>query len=299
MRRVRTQQAGSFAGRAALAASIGVASVVGMAVLAVPTPAQAFTEPRTYFESAQNGGGGGRFFTGSPAEGYGCKVCHSGGGPEPLHLEGLPVDGYVPGATYDIRVSWPELAKRQRALRMTQKKPPSMSLVAEMVSESGEGAGAIGIASGENAAAGELCVVPEGTQAAQLYAVRPGQEIAEEGVRCEAVKLGQRCLIAVVSCGARELRFRWTAPAQWQGPIWLSAGLVATDRVSGDPKGDSVTQLSQVVLPAASQSARYEARLHGGCGVGPGPARAPAWGACLLLLGLWARSLGMRRRQKH
>ena len=284
----------------ALAASLGMASgliMAGLAVLAVPTPARAFTEPRTYFESTQNGGGGGRFFTGSPAEGYGCKVCHSGSGTEPLHLEGLPTDGYVPGATYNIRLTWPELAKRHRALRMTQKKPPSLGLVAELISESGEGAGAIDIASGEKAADGELCVVPEGTQAAQLYAVRPGQETAEEGVRCEATKLGQRCLVAVVSCGARELRFRWTAPAKWQGPIWLSAGLVATDRVSGDPQGDSVTQLSEVVLPSASQSARYEARLHGGCSVGSVPARSPAFGVGLLLLGLWTRIVGMRRRR--
>jgi hypothetical protein len=272
-------------------------AVACLFALAWPHAVYAFTEPRTYFDAAPNGGGGGRFFTGSPAEGYGCSACHTGGAAEALQVEGLPSDGYVPGMTYDLRLSWPELAKRQAALRKTQKKPPSMGLVAELVAESGQGAGSVEVASGENAHAGELCVLPEGTQAAQLYTVRPGAATVESGVGCAAEGLGQRCLIAVLSCGARELRVRWTAPAQWQGPIWLSAGLVATDKVSGDPEGDSVTELSQVVLPSASKAEHYEARLRSGCSAGGSSAHEQAFGAYAGLFGLCAWIWTSRRRR--
>ena len=38
--------------------------------------AHAFSEPLLYPEDPLNGGGGGRFFTGSPLDAYSCAVCH-------------------------------------------------------------------------------------------------------------------------------------------------------------------------------------------------------------------------------
>jgi hypothetical protein len=64
--------------------------------------ASAFSDPETYKLPPQEAGGGGRFFTGTPADGFGCNVCHEGGAPTPLEVTGLPLTGYQPGASYEI-----------------------------------------------------------------------------------------------------------------------------------------------------------------------------------------------------
>jgi len=274
-----------------------LAGALALAALLSPLGARAFTEPRTYFGDPREGGGGGRWFTGSPAEGHGCSVCHTGPAPETVVLEGLPEDGYVPGEQYDVRIAWPAFAARADALRADGEGPPGMGLVAELVAETGYGTGAIEIASAEQAEDDELCVLPEGATAALLFGVRPGEPTVEEGTHCIADGLGQRCLATVLSCGARELRFRWTAPDEAQGAIWLSAGFVATEHAEGTAENDAVTELSVVLRPADARDTPYETELHQACGVagGVGERRAGqpiAWwlfGA----LGLWA----VRRRR--
>lgn len=271
-------------------------ALVVLAVLGVAGEARAYTEPRTYLEPAKEGGGGGRFFTGSPAEGYACGVCHVSAQRAQLELRGLPEAGYVPGETYELHLSWPEFTKRAERLRARDEGPPSMSLVTELVAESGEGAGVLELPRGKHATERELCTVPEGQQGAVLFALRPGEEAAESGTRCEANRLGQRCVAAVLSCGVRELRLMWTAPKSWQGAIWLSAGLVTTDAVSGDPSGDAVNELKAVVLPAASEAARYESELRGGCAARPtGSSGRGAWPSLLCVLLVLA--LGLRARR--
>lgn len=261
--------------RAALAAIVAVAGLV------TPTSVSAFTEPRTYSASPDEGGGGGRWFTGSPAEGYSCAVCHTGPGPEPLEIEGLPMDGYVPGQSYDVRIGWPDFAARADELR-DEGKEPRMSLVAELVTETGEGSGVLEVVAGADAEEGELCVVPEGKQAAQLFAVRPGEDTQEAITgRCEATSLGQRCLVAVLACGASELRFRWTAPEQWQDGIYFAAGFVGADEVSDGPDDDRVTEVLELLPPAASTQAHHETTLGADCGVALVGRRStfpmPAW----------------------
>jgi hypothetical protein len=276
--------------------AVVVLALLVCAVLSgTPCVARAFTEPRSYADDPANGGGGGRWFTGSPAEGHACSVCHSGPPSETLKVEGLPEDGYVPGAVYDLRLSWEDFADRADALREAGEGPPSTGLVAELVAESGQGAGILELSPAPDAEPGELCQIPEGVQAAQLFRVRPGEPTREEALSCEAEGLGQRCLVAVLSCGARELRVRWTAPEGWQGPIWFAAGFVATEEVSGDPYEDAVTEIAQPLLPAASNRSRYEQELEGGCGVVRGGGVASAAGLPILPLALlwWRRA---RRR---
>jgi len=74
-----------------------VAAVACLCALAsAPERARAFSEPAYYAADASGGGGGGRWFTGSPAEGYGCSVCHTGPAQlvsYPLYIEGLPHAG--------------------------------------------------------------------------------------------------------------------------------------------------------------------------------------------------------------
>ena len=249
------------------------------------TSAYAFTEPATYFGDPSRGGGGGRWFTGSPAEGYGCAVCHVDAIDVPVSVEGLPAEGYVPGQRYDVRIAWPEFAAFAETERAQSGGAPlPMAVVAELVGETGEGSGTIEVASTEHAQPGELCIPPLNEQAAQLFWVPPGQRTEEAGIQCEANALGQRCIAATRSCGASELRFQWTAPQAAQDTIWFAAGFVASDRVSGDPLGDRVREIKIPIQPAASAKARYETALSGGCSVRRGvQSRGPAFAFALVL----------------
>lgn len=271
-----------------------------MTCAGIPVAARAFTEPRTYAEAASKGGGGGRWFTASPAEGHGCSVCHTGSRAASLDIVGLPERGYVPGKRYDVRISWPEFAKRAATLRERDEGPPSMGLVAELVAETGEGSGAIEIDAAEDASSGELCVVPEGMTAAQLFGVRPVDQTVEEGTHCEANGLGARCLVAVLSCGAREVRLHWTAPADVKGTIWFAAGFVTTEHARSDVEGDAVAEVAIPLARAGSGSERYEMQLDGGCSV-VGPSRAvrdvpPWWLAALCSVLAWLRVRSRERR---
>ncbi|MDH5672148.1 MAG: hypothetical protein OEZ06_08365 [Myxococcales bacterium] len=275
------------------------ALLIVAAISAQPRAARAFTEPRSYFDDANNGGGGGRWFTGSPAEGYGCDVCHGDKEPLTLRIEGVPENGYVPGQRYELNIAWPDFARRAAEIRQQGEEPSSMGLVLELVAETGMASGSLEVAPAADAEDGELCVLPEGAQATKLFRVRPGEATTEEAVRCDANALGQRCLAAVLSCGAEETRISWTAPPTWQGAIWLSAGFVATEKVSGDPHSDAVTMISRPLLPAASAAEHYETRLRGSCAVSAiasrhgAPGRTPIW--MLGALALWTA----RRRWRH
>ncbi len=261
----------------------------------LPASARAFSEPRSYYDSASEGGGGGRWFTGSPAEGYGCSACHTGGPPEPLHIEGLPGDGYVPGASYDLRIAWPEFAARAQILAQTPGVPgASMGLVAEFVTETGLGAGTIEIAAATAATPGERCTFPPDVRASQLYSVKSGEPVEEQETRCEANELEERCVLAVSDCGAQELRFRWTAPASWQRSIWFSTGFVATEVSSDTPEADAVTERALPLHPAASQSERYESRLDGGCSTTGDPLARPLGATGWVLACMAALALGGR-----
>jgi len=265
----------------------------------VPATARAFSEPRSYVDDPGEGGGGGRWFTGSPADGYGCSVCHGGRAPVPLYVDGLPPAGYVPGMAYDVRLSWPEFTALETTIRQTPGAgPASMSLVAEFVTETGNGSGTVEIASLETTTPGERCVFPEDTSALHLYSVKPGTDVKEEATRCEATLLEERCLLAVSDCGAQEFRFRWTAPPLWQRSIWFSTGLVATDRSTDTPDADAVTEISFPLIPAASASARYETEVTHDCGVEWG-ARSDGMTRPALAAFLWISILGCRLQARR
>ena len=291
------------------AASLAVSlALIG---LFAPAPAHAFSEPRFYAIDPTAGGGGNRWFTGSPAEGYSCSQCHSGGPTPHLYIEGLPADGYVPGAVYDVRVSWPEFAARSAQLKndlalvpagVPKANPPSVGALAELVAESGLGAGTIEIATRNDAMDGERC--PGGRFATELYVVRPGEKTVKALRSCEAAALGARCVVAVRSCGPAEVRFRWTAPPVAQGAIWFSTGFVATEQYSGDPYGDGVVERTRVMRPAGT-SRTYESVLRsGGCaaasqtGAANSRSDAPWLIAGAFVLGCAARARRARRRAK-
>src|SRR5262245_18116365 len=100
------------------------------ALLLAANRARAFSDPLSYADSVDVGGGAGRWFTGSVADGFGCDVCHEGGAPVDLTIRGLPTDGFVPGLAYEVNVSWP--ASLENA-----------ALIAELLDEQRHAAGTI------------------------------------------------------------------------------------------------------------------------------------------------------------
>jgi hypothetical protein len=66
---------------------------------------RAHSDPAMFAEPTELGGSGGRYFTGSPQDGLGCSVCHSGGTVPRVVLEGLPT-AYEPGTRAMVTVSW-------------------------------------------------------------------------------------------------------------------------------------------------------------------------------------------------
>ncbi|MGD8862642.1 MAG: hypothetical protein PVI30_21710 [Myxococcales bacterium] len=280
-------------------------SVLAASMLAA-ADASAYSTPDAYAAQPSEGGGGGRWFTGSPAEGFGCDVCHSpapGQTTYPLYAAGLPLGGYSLSTVQEVVLSWPQFAARWREVRPDPMMPPApdqptpaMSLIAEFVPESGKSSGVVEI-DAANATPGELCEMTRPNLAprlaARLYQVRAGAEpllIKPDStglLRCEARQLGQRCIVAMSSCGASEVRIRWTSPPTWEGPIWFSAGFVATDALSGDFTADSVDQVSVPLVQANSDSGRYERTLRSGCSLSTGTpdnVAGPLLAACLGLL---------------
>jgi hypothetical protein len=283
-----------------------------------PAVARAFSTPDAYIELASQGGGGGRWFTGSPADGFGCNVCHTNTpqGPDfPLYVAGLPTSGYALASQQEIVLSWPEFATRWRELRPDPTvidtpgaSRPAVGAVLELVAESGRGSGTIEIDT-LAATGGQLCEMTRPNLkprlGVKLYQVRAGIDpllIKPDGnglLRCESRRLGQRCVLALLSCGAHEIRFTWTAPATWEGPIWFSAGLVASERLSGTPQEDSVQEVSIPIVQAGTPGSEYEQTLRSGCGVVRTGANGYASGlgaAGLPALLLWRRA---RRRVRE
>jgi hypothetical protein len=267
----------------------------------LPAAAHAFSEPKIYGDPAETGGGGGRWFTGSPADGYGCAVCHSGGGEVPLHITGLPVGGYVPGTEYIVKLNWPEVAAfsagaEQRNLR------PSTGLVAEFVSEDGNGSGEVTLQP-NFAMPSEQCkrataADPVRFAATMFSSGAPTADVLE----CSTSEKNERCLISIHPCGSSELRLVWKAPAQWSGPIWFAAGFVTTENASSAPNdNDYVTELV-VPMNAASDGPLYETSLEGGCSVQRVSDVRAGYGLALYALAvlglLWRRRFGRRSSKR-
>ena len=250
----------------------------------MPTNVRAYSTPDAYAAAPATGGGGGRWFTGSPAEGLGCSVCHTADANQrhfPFYTAGLPLAGYSLATSREIVLSWPEFAARWRELRPAAKAmtnpdapSPAVGLVAEFVAESGKGSGTIEI-DAAGADPGELCEMSrpnlQPRLGVKLYKVRSGVaplQVKPDStglLRCESRQLGQRCLVALSSCGATQLRVRWTSPPSWEGPIWFSAGFVATEALSGTFEGDSVQEISVPIVQAGTAGGKYQQKLQSGC----------------------------------
>jgi hypothetical protein len=232
------------------------------AIAALPARALAFSDPVTFESDVAEGGGGGRFFTGSPGDGYTCKVCH-GGAPSPdIQISGLPLDGYKPGTAYEITIDWAD-------------ELDNVALALELEDASGKAAGHLRLPPQDELLEPERCVpVGAGIPAGQL------------------VDADERTVLEVSNCGAQRIRFLWVAPPLDQGAVWFSGSFVHADGMS-DVAGDGVTNFKSV-LASPSQSSEDVHALRAGCNT----TRTASHHGGSLVAG-WLMITGLRVRRRH
>lgn len=198
-----------------------IRSAILVAVLAcVASRADAYSDPQSFAAPVWQGGADGRWFTGSASDGHTCAVCHAGGTAAPVRIDGLPLDGYLPGAHYEVVVDWPDEAMHVGA-------------TVELSDAEGRAAGTLALPNAGEIDDAELCV-PLGARigAASLPPIQD-----------------QRSVVTVADCGAQQLRFQWTAPSEVVGDVRFSGALVVGD-ASANPANDGVTAFSRVLRPA-------------------------------------------------
>lgn len=241
--------------------------------------------------TAQLGGGGGRYFTGSPADGFDCSVCHTSNPPYsfPIEQKGLPIDGYVPGKPYtQITLSWPQATQKEQEALSTGKKP-LIALMAEFVSEDGGNAGKLEFLNQtiRNNRLDEFCAPVVGSTdrrySATILSVAKNKpvtaitpDVADADAAMGACTAGgdedqRRCLLWVEPCGAKSITFKWTAPPQLHGPVWFSAGMVATYDATTKPNDADYASVLSVPMNAAPDGKTYESTLESGCSVSGAP----------------------------
>ncbi|MEY4577032.1 MAG: hypothetical protein RL701_1735, partial [Pseudomonadota bacterium] len=237
----------------------GLAMIVAMGWV---SSAQAYSDPAQFAQPVLEAGGGGRFYTGSLAEGYSCDSCHHGAQAPNIVVSGLP-QRYVPRATYELQVGWQATLEHAAA-------------TLELTDALGQGAGSLALPQIDQYTHEEQCTpVGQGILAAQLYA-------ADD----------QRTIAAAPDCGASALRVQWTAPERSLGPIWLSVAVLSSNH-DGDFTGDGVTQWAQPI-PAFGGSVP-DSLLTAGCRVAAGSTDETLTPCAWLCAALWL----YRRRRRY
>ncbi len=94
--------------------TVGAAVVLSLAIVCGISVGRAHAFPGigTFETPATMGGGGGKYFTGVPSDGYTCIVCHHDATPATFSVTGLPDNGFDPGRSYELTVQWPDTAQQ-------------------------------------------------------------------------------------------------------------------------------------------------------------------------------------------
>jgi hypothetical protein len=216
-----------------------------IALCAWPQRSHAFSNPEQFANATELGGGGGRFFTASPADGYGCNVCHRGGAAPVVQVSGLPIDGYQPGVPYTIEISWTN-PKLSHALQL------------ELLGQDGS-------------VPGQVVLLDQTMPDARAHC---GGIVTNELAAYERV-VGTRKILGVKDCSAEVLRFRFT-PANV--PELAFSASVVTSNKSASVEGDGIINLHRVLRRVG------EPAKTGDCSLALGSAQSSAWSAALLLL---------------
>jgi hypothetical protein len=221
--------------------------------------AHAFSEPLLYGEDPMNGGGGGRYFTGSPLDAYSCAVCHQGAEPPSVRLSGFP-SSFEPGKTYDIALTWTHPAA-----------PHGLNL--EIVDVDGRAAGVLALPAVESLTADDRCTFTE-------------DELLKDTQASYLVASETRSIVGVRACGARSLHFAFTAPKAAR--VALTASIVRSD-ASEDVSGDGVLELRQIAYR------KGESAPSAGCAAGMPGRSAASW----MAVAAWLGGLVVRRRLRR
>jgi hypothetical protein len=260
-----------------------------LCVLAVwPASAHAYSSFGDYARPVAEGGGGGKFFTGTPLDGYTCDVCHSGGAATKLEVVGLPTAGYVPGQSYQIAFQWPAPALDAA---------PKSALMVELTDTIGAPAGTPALVPYVQWTEAEKCALDDFPAADICRAgAEPGCCRDLDPTRDGCSFPGERSMLWMLECGARSARFNWTAPVDGVD-VWFSASMV-TSNAGNDAAGDGVTLVRQRLYPASGSTTR--AGAVGSCQLQRGrPASSrPAVAALLCALICAVGRSGKRRRSR-
>ncbi|MFK7986505.1 MAG: hypothetical protein AB8I08_10765 [Sandaracinaceae bacterium] len=251
-----------------------------LALVGLPArPAAAFTAYESFAAESMGGGGGGRFFSGSPRDGFTCAVCHTSnvevGTPvfseETLELFEM---GYVPGQTYDI--------------------------ILELDTVGDAHAGVIEVTDREGNPVGTLAV-PEARDNELDECLIDG--VVEPAVHIQGEEQGRQVAVSD-SCGEGRVYVQWTAPAMPTSGLSLYAAAVIGDGDTlprPDPNPDpgvepgegDLVQVGVLQLPVAGD-APDAVRVGNACAVS-GPGRAGLFGVLMTTLAGLALSLRRRR----
>lgn len=218
---------------------------LGLAWLCGPASVRAYSDPQSYPLPVSEGGGGGRWFTGSAADGYGCNVCHDASGSLDLSITGWPAEsGYAPTQPSELTLSWPRTVEH-------------VALVLEVVDDAGMRAGTLQLPSFEASTPDERCMREgsEGMTAGALYEADDGRQFA-----------------TVIDCGTHAARVLWTPPAIATGRVWLSGGLVSADD-DASAEGDVSVMFRNPSQPAGTARAAVDWTSNAGCQLSPRPGR--------------------------
>jgi hypothetical protein len=247
---------------------LGWLTLLGLLITPSST-AHAFSDPAYFGQATVAAGGGGRYFTGSPADGYTCKVCHEGGPETKLRIVGLPLAGYHTAERYEIVITWPNAAKK-------------FALAMELTDEQGKPAGTVRLPPSDEITAEEFC--------------EPASDMVSAAMISAASQ--ERQVINLPDCGAKRLRLLWTAPTTDVGPVLLAGSAVTSDG-EGDTHHDGVTDFGRVI---SSHAVASLTTANGSCAVrgprvnGSGPSQ---WQLLAMSAGLWLGMLRLRRRGPH
>jgi hypothetical protein len=190
--------------------------------LGLAHPARAFQNPDTFAAEPTQGGGGGRFFTGAPLDGFTCEVCHRSESPPSVQVFGLPAGAYQAGALYRVTIDWPDdLARVALAMEMTDRR---------------------GFAVGTWADADPATLTP--ADQCTLTSDTP------TGTRILPIA-GPRAVVSAIDCGQHQTTLNWIAPGQAdplvpvQLPDAILSGALVVSNTNGKLAGDDAASFAR------------------------------------------------------
>ena len=242
----------------------GALTAIGLLALSIggrAAPARAFSDPERFMAPTHEGGGGGRFFTGSLSDGFTCAVCHRGGATPTVNIAGLPRTGFLPGQMVQVELSFGGLGNHSLAL--------------EMVDDAGRDLG-LELLPEEQIAVTERCGAVQGARRASYL-----------------TQVGARRVLGLEACEARSVAFRFRTP-QAARALFV-ASVLASDN-SATIEGDGVTEIAQSLFQDGRSAA---VASDSGCSAAlPAQSGVLSSVALVALAALWRQRRSRRRRAR-